>query len=53
MLVAATPPDGLQPNAAPDLDSVPNNHLAYGVQWFFFAGVAAIIYVLAMRRRSR
>ena len=53
MLVAATPPDGLQANAAPDLDSVPNNHLAYGVQWFFFAGVAAIIYVLAMRRRSR
>ncbi len=53
MLVAATPPEGLQPNAAPDLDSVPNNHLAYGVQWFFFAAVAAIMYVLAMRRRSR
>jgi surfeit locus 1 family protein len=53
MLVAADPPSGLQPNAAPDLGSVPNNHLAYGVQWFLFAGVALIVYVLALRRYRR
>lgn len=53
MLVASPPLAGLQPNPAPDVDAVPNNHLAYAVQWFFFAGVAAIIYVLALARRRR
>ncbi len=51
MLVADAPPPGLAANARPDLSAVPNNHLAYGVQWFFFAGVAAVIYGLALRRR--
>jgi surfeit locus 1 family protein len=53
MLVADPPAAGLAPNAKPDWRSVPNNHLAYGVQWFLFAGIAAIIYVLAVRRRGR
>lgn len=51
MLVADTPPPGLTANARPDLSAVPNNHLAYAVQWFFFAGAAAVIYALALRRR--
>ncbi|GAA3723462.1 hypothetical protein GCM10022268_34600 [Sphingomonas cynarae] len=51
MLIATTPLAGLSANAPPDIDSVPNNHLAYGVQWFFFAGVATVIYLLAVRRR--
>jgi surfeit locus 1 family protein len=53
LLVADTPASGLAPNAAPDLSSVPNNHLAYGVQWFLFAAVAAVIYALALRWRWR
>jgi surfeit locus 1 family protein len=53
LLVADTPVAGLQRNAAPDVGAVPNNHLAYGVQWFLFAAVAAIIYVVAVRRRLR
>lgn len=53
MLVATPPLAGLQPNAPPDIDSVPNNHLAYGVQWFFFAAVAVVIYTLAVRRPRR
>lgn len=53
MLVAATPPAGLEANPGPDLSAVPNNHLAYAVQWFLFAGIAAVIYVLALRRRGR
>lgn len=53
MLVADTPAPGLSPNGAPDLNAVPNNHLAYAVQWFVFAGVAAVIYLLALRRRGR
>ena len=51
MLVAATPPVGLMPNSGPDLSAVPNNHLAYAVQWFIFAGLAVMIYLLALRRR--
>ena len=53
MLVASPPVDGLAANAVPDVASVPNNHLAYAVQWFIFAALALIIYGLALRRRSR
>ncbi|RZM12206.1 MAG: SURF1 family protein [Sphingomonas sp.] len=53
LLVAAPPLAGLQPNPVSSVDSVPNSHLAYAGQWFFFAAVAAIIYALALRRRSR
>ena len=52
MLVAVPPSAGLTANRPPDVSSVPNNHLAYAGQWFFFAAVASIIYVLALRRRS-
>jgi cytochrome oxidase assembly protein ShyY1 len=51
-LVATTPAPGLQPSAPPSLDEIPNNHRAYAVQWFIFAGVALIIYALALRRRK-
>ena len=51
LLVADTPPPGLAANRPPDLSAVPNSHLAYAGQWFFFAAVASIIYVLALRRR--
>jgi hypothetical protein len=53
MLVADKPAPGLDANPRPDLSSVPNNHLAYAVQWFLFAAVAAIIYALALRRRLK
>ncbi|MFS0773690.1 SURF1 family cytochrome oxidase biogenesis protein [Sphingomonas sp. 1P08PE] len=53
LLVAMPPAAGLTANSPPDLDSVPNNHLAYAGQWFFFAAIAAIVYVLAVRRRGR
>ena len=33
------------------IEGVPNNHLAYAVQWFLFAAMAVAIYVLAVRRR--
>lgn len=51
MLVADTPVAGLRASAVPSGADVPNNHLAYAFQWFFFAVVALIIYVLAVRRR--
>lgn len=53
MLVADAPAPGLQLSAAPDPSSVPNNHLAYAVQWFLFAAIAMAIYLLALRRRGR
>jgi surfeit locus 1 family protein len=53
MLVVDKPLAGLNPNGQPDIASVPNNHLAYAGQWFFFAAIAAIIYTLALRRRLR
>jgi surfeit locus 1 family protein len=50
-LVADPPMAGLQPMAKPDPGDLPNNHLAYAGQWFFFALTALVIYVLALRRR--
>ncbi len=50
-LVAASAPPGLEPTAPPSIDSIPNNHRSYAVQWFIFAAVAMIIYGLAMKKR--
>lgn len=51
-LVAATAADpALQPGAPANVEDIPDNHLAYAFQWFFFACVAVVIYVLALRRR--
>ena len=50
-LVADPPVAGLEAMARPDPSDLPNNHLAYAGQWFFFAITAFIIYVLALRRR--
>lgn len=52
MLVLDPPAAGLAPNGQADVEAVPNNHLAYAVQWFVFAAIAAIIYPLALRRRG-
>lgn len=52
-LVADPPLAGLQANAAPDPRDLPNNHLMYAGQWFFFALTALVIYVLALRKRRR
>ncbi len=50
-LVADPPVAGLKAMAAPDPGDLPNNHLAYAGQWFFFAATALVIYALALRRR--
>ena len=52
-IVADPPLAGLQGNARPDPANIPNNHFAYAVQWFLFAGVALVIYALALRKRLR
>ena len=52
-LVAATPGPGLMPSAPPSPETIPNNHFSYAIQWFLFAGIALIIYILALRQRWR
>ena len=52
-LIVDRPQAGLQELARPDPSDLPNNHLAYAGQWFFFALTALVIYILAVRRRWR
>jgi len=52
-LVAMPPQAGLEQLARPDPADLPNNHLAYAGQWFFFALTALAIYYFAVRRRWR
>ena len=52
-LVADPPVVGLEPLALPDPRELPNNHVAYAVQWFIFAIVAFVIYLISLRRRNR
>ena len=42
---------GLSPSVPPSIETIPNNHRGYAGQWFLFAGVALVIYLLALRRR--
>lgn len=51
-LVADPPLGGLEANERPDPSEIPNNHLAYAVQWFLFAATALVIYAVALGRRS-
>jgi surfeit locus 1 family protein len=53
VLTAATAPPPLAPSQPTAITSVPNNHMSYAFQWFFFALTASVIYVLALRRRNR
>lgn len=52
-LVAATPGPGLMASAPPSPDIIPNNHFSYAIQWFLFAGIAVVIYTLALRWRGQ
>jgi len=52
-LVADPPLAGLKAVAAPDPAEIPNNHLSYAFQWFFFAATALVIYAIALRKRLR
>ena len=53
VLYAAQTAPGLKPLAPPDPNDLPNNHLMYAGQWFFFALTALVIYGLALRKRWR
>ena len=50
-LVVDKPLQGLAASAPPSTESIPNNHLSYAFQWFFFAVTALVIYGIAVRKR--
>jgi surfeit locus 1 family protein len=52
-LVSADAVDGLEILAEPSPRQIPNNHLLYAIQWFIFAAAATIIYILAVRKRTK
>ena len=52
-LVSSDAPAGLEILAPPSPSQIPNNHLLYAIQWFIFAIAAAIIFVLAVRKRTK
>lgn len=52
-LVSSDAVEGLERLSAPSPEQIPNNHLLYAIQWFIFAFAAAIIYVLAVRKRRQ
>ena len=52
MIVSASAAPGLEPSAPPEPPER-NSSRWYAGQWFFFAFTAALIYVLALRRRSK
>lgn len=56
-LVAASAPPGLQPAALPSPETAvpitPGGNLLYALQWFAFAVIAAVVYILALRKRWR
>lgn len=51
LIVLETPQPGFAPSKPPAIDTIPNNHRGYAVQWFLFAAVALAIYGIAIRRR--
>ena len=53
MIVSDKAALGLKPTAQPNPSDIPNNHLAYAVQWFLFAAVALIIYGVLLWQRAR
>ncbi|MGB3165765.1 MAG: SURF1 family cytochrome oxidase biogenesis protein [Alteraurantiacibacter sp.] len=52
-IVMAQPVAGLDQLARPDPGDLPNNHLAYAGQWFFFALTALLVYSFALRKKWR
>jgi len=53
LLVAEAPVPPLRAEAPPTPDTIPNNHLAYAAQWFFFAATLSAIYGVYLRRWFR
>jgi surfeit locus 1 family protein len=56
MLISNEGLGGLRTSKGPSLDEIrkkADSNLLYAIQWFIFAGAAAIIYILALRKRTQ
>ncbi|MHB9879998.1 SURF1 family cytochrome oxidase biogenesis protein [Pacificimonas sp. ICDLI1SI03] len=55
VMIAAPPLASLSQSRIPTTEDIPDNHMAYAVQWFGFAATLAIIYLVYVRgwRRGR
>jgi cytochrome oxidase assembly protein ShyY1 len=53
LLVARNPVPPLGAPRLPSAEELPNNHLAYAIQWFAFAATLAAVYLLYLRRWRR
>ncbi|MFC4291462.1 SURF1 family protein [Sphingorhabdus arenilitoris] len=53
MLVSGQGLGGLRAPKAPSIDSIPNDHLLYAIQWFIFAFAAAVIFIVAVRQKLK
>ena len=52
LVTAATAAPPLVPSRPTSIEDIPNNHRGYMVTWFGLAAAAAVIYLLALRRRN-
>ncbi|MBA4757501.1 SURF1 family protein [Sphingosinicella sp.] len=52
-LVSDAAPAPLVPSAPPSPEDIPNNHMAYAVQWFAFAATLGIIFAVYVSRLRR
>ena len=52
-LVSATGLGGLEASAPPSPAMIPNNHRSYAFQWFAFAAIALIIFLLAVAKKAK
>lgn len=50
LIVADAARAPLEPSAPPSLDTIPNNHRAYAMQWFLFAATLLVIFGVYVRR---
>lgn len=53
ILVSANPVPSLVPSAPPSVDEIPNNHMSYAMQWFFFAATLTVIYLIYLQQWRR
>ncbi len=51
MLISSTGLGGLRTAKPPSPMSLPNDHLLYAIQWFFFAAAASVIFIFAVRKK--
>ena len=53
LLVSETPQAPLTAETPPGIDTIPNSHRAYGLQWWGFALSLSVIYLVYVRRWRR